>query len=51
MGCHAMGKIYAEGGMILGITTNTLKNHMRRICGKLDASNRMQAIWKLQQQQ
>lgn len=47
----AMGKTYAEVGMILGISANTVKNHMKSICGKLDASNRMQAVWKLQQRQ
>lgn len=40
------GKTNYEIGLILGISEFTVKNHMKRICGKLDAGNRTHAIAK-----
>lgn len=47
----SMGKTYAEVGMILGISVHTVKGHMQNICGKLGASNRLHAVWVLQQRE
>lgn len=40
------GKTNYEGGLILGISEFTVKNHMKRICLKLDADNRAHAVAK-----
>jgi transcriptional regulator EpsA len=40
------GKTNYEIGLILGISEFTVKNHMKRICLKLDADNRAHAIAK-----
>lgn len=40
------GKTNYEIGLILGISEFTVKNHMKRICAKLDAGNRAHAIAK-----
>ncbi|GEM_PF-1674911 len=40
------GKTNYEIGLILGISEFTVKNHMKRICSKLDAGNRAHAIAK-----
>lgn len=42
------GKTNDEIGMILGISTNTVKNHLQRIFKKLDVANRAQAVAKLE---
>jgi transcriptional regulator EpsA len=42
------GKTNDEIGMILGISTNTVKNHLQRIFRKLDVANRAQAVAKLE---
>ncbi|MES2182800.1 MAG: XrtB/PEP-CTERM-associated transcriptional regulator EpsA [Pseudomonadota bacterium] len=39
-----MGKTNFEIGMILGISPNTVKNHLKRIFCKLDVSSRAQAV-------
>lgn len=41
-----MGKTNYEIGCILSISEFTVKNHMKRICSKLDAGNRTHAIAK-----
>jgi transcriptional regulator EpsA len=43
----AMGKTNPEIGCILSISEFTVKNHMKSIFGKLDVSNRAQAVAKL----
>jgi transcriptional regulator EpsA len=43
----AMGKTNPEIGCILRISEFTVKNHMKSIFGKLDVSNRAQAVAKL----
>lgn len=43
----AIGKTNYEIGMILGISTNTAKNHLRHIFKKLNVANRAQAVAKL----
>ncbi len=43
----AMGKTNPEIGMILDISEFTVKNHMKSIFGKLDVTNRAQAVAKL----
>jgi transcriptional regulator EpsA len=45
----AMGKTNPEIGAILGISEFTVKNHMKSIFGKLDVSNRAQAVARLTQ--
>lgn len=40
------GKTNHEIGMILGISPNTVKNHLKRIFQKLDVSSRAQAVAK-----
>ena len=42
-----IGKTNYEIGLILEISPNTVKNHLKRIFGKLDVSSRVQAIAKL----
>lgn len=42
-----IGKTNYEIGMILNISAFTVKNHLQRIFRKLDASNRAQAVQKL----
>jgi transcriptional regulator EpsA len=44
----AMGKTNPEIGMILDISEFTVKNHMKSIFGKLDVTNRAQAVAKLE---
>jgi transcriptional regulator EpsA len=41
-----IGKTNEEIGIILGISHNTVKNHLKRIFKKLDVSNRAQAVDK-----
>jgi len=41
-----LGKTNFEIGIILGISTNTVKNHLKRIFQKLDVSSRGQALAK-----
>ena len=43
----ALGKTNPEIGCILSISEFTVKNHMKSIFGKLDVSNRAQAVAKL----
>jgi transcriptional regulator EpsA len=43
----AMGKTNPEIGCILSISEFTVKNHMKSIFGKLDVTNRAQAVAKL----
>ena len=43
----ALGKTNPEIGCILGISEFTVKNHMKSIFGKLDVTNRAQAVAKL----
>ena len=43
----AMGKTNPEIGCILRISEFTVKNHLKSIFGKLDVSNRAQAVAKL----
>lgn len=43
------GKTNIEIGMILSISSNTVKNHLKRIFQKLDVSCRAQAVAKLSQ--
>ncbi len=43
----AMGKTNPEIGSILSISEFTVKNHMKSIFGKLDVTNRAQAVAKL----
>jgi transcriptional regulator EpsA len=43
----AMGKTNPEIGCILNISEFTVKNHMKSIFGKLDVTNRAQAVAKL----
>jgi DNA-binding CsgD family transcriptional regulator len=43
----AMGKTNPEIGCILRISEFTVKNHMKSIFGKLDVTNRAQAVAKL----
>jgi DNA-binding CsgD family transcriptional regulator len=43
----AIGKTNYEIGMILSISTNTAKNHLRHIFKKLNVANRAQAVSKL----
>jgi transcriptional regulator EpsA len=45
----AMGKTNPEIGCILRISEFTVKNHMKSIFGKLDVTNRAQAVAKLTQ--
>lgn len=40
------GKSNYEIGVILGISPNTVKNHLKRIFGKLDVTSRAQAVAK-----
>jgi DNA-binding CsgD family transcriptional regulator len=42
-----IGKTNFEVAMILNISAFTVKNHLQRIFRKLDASNRAQAVEKL----
>jgi transcriptional regulator EpsA len=46
LGWVQLGKTNYEIGCILGISEFTVKNHMKRICSKLDAGNRTHAIAK-----
>lgn len=41
-----IGKTNPEIGLILGISANTVKNHLKRIFEKLDVTNRAQAVSK-----
>jgi len=43
----ALGKTNPEIGCILSISEFTVKNHMKSIFGKLDVTNRAQAVAKL----
>lgn len=43
-----LGKTNIEIGMILGISSFTVKNHLKRIFQKINVSNRAQAVGKLE---
>jgi DNA-binding CsgD family transcriptional regulator len=43
----ARGLTYAEAAQILGISTNTIRHHVRGLYRKLDVSSKVEAVLKI----
>jgi DNA-binding CsgD family transcriptional regulator len=43
----ARGLTYAEAGQVLGISTNTIRDHVRALYRKLDVSSKVEAVLKI----
>ena len=44
---YAQGYVGKEIGLLLGITEQTVKNHLANVYAKLDVDNGRKAMWKL----